>query len=473
MIKVVDIFAGPGGLGEGFSSVTTARNKQAYDVVLSVEMEQFAHQTLTLRTFFRQFPGEVPQAYYRHLRGEISREELFDAFPAQAERAISQCWRARLGPNGVSPDDVRQRINKAIGKDHPWVLIGGPPCQAYSLVGRSRNRGKADYDPSKDVRQTLYVEYLQILADHQPAVFIMENVKGLLSATVGNVRMFHRILEDLRQPSDALMREGRSKSRQRSIGYRIFSLAQPQMFEDDNLEASVIRAEEYGIPQSRHRVILLGIREDLVHVRPGILTRQDPIPVQAVIGSLPRLRSGLSRGEDSAQAWRRCLESQIDSSWATQGAQQKGGRELRDLIQQTLNSITLPYAGRGDEFIKGSTNIKHPIGKWYLDDKLQGVCNHSTRGHMESDLYRYLYASCYAQVHKRSPSLQHFPEELLPSHENIDTRDPDSSHFADRFRVQLADRPSTTVVSHISKDGHYYIHPDPGQCRSLTVREAA
>lgn len=89
---------------------------------------------------------------------------------------------------------------------------------------------------------------------------------------------------------------------------------------------------------------------------------------------------------------------------------------------------------------------------------------------MESDLHRYLFASSFAREEKRSPKLGDFPEVLLPNHENVGS---DSTPFTDRFRVQLRNQPSTTIVSHIAKDGHYYIHPEPSQCRSLTVREAA
>jgi DNA (cytosine-5)-methyltransferase 1 len=87
---------------------------------------------------------------------------------------------------------------------------------------------------------------------------------------------------------------------------------------------------------------------------------------------------------------------------------------------------------------------------------------------MESDLHRYLYASCFAISSGRSPRIHEFPEQLKPEHVNRDT-----GHFNDRFRVQQYDKPATTVTCHIAKDGHYYIHPDPSQCRSLTVREAA
>ncbi len=107
-----------------------------------------------------------------------------------------------------------------------------------------------------------------------------------------------------------------------------------------------------------------------------------------------------------------------------------------------------------------------------MDPKLNGVCNHETRAHLTGDIHRYFYAAVFAQVMGRSPTLKDFPAELLPNHDNVKEA-LKSSKFNDRFRVQISGRPSTTVVSHISKDGHYYIHYDPSQCRSLTVREAA
>jgi DNA (cytosine-5)-methyltransferase 1 len=104
---------------------------------------------------------------------------------------------------------------------------------------------------------------------------------------------------------------------------------------------------------------------------------------------------------------------------------------------------------------------------------LNGVCNHSSRAHIEQDLYRYLYAACFAQQYRRSPTLSEFPTELLPDHANVQTALDEGGYFSDRFRVQVASRPATTITAHISKDGHYYIHPDPLQCRALTIREAA
>ena len=109
---------------------------------------------------------------------------------------------------------------------------------------------------------------------------------------------------------------------------------------------------------------------------------------------------------------------------------------------------------------------------WFADDHLHGVCNHATRSHIRADLHRYFFVSVFGLVHGRSPLLNDFPKALLPDHENVAAALLETK-FNDRFRVQVAGRPATTITSHISKDGHYFIHPDPVQCRSLTVREAA
>jgi DNA (cytosine-5)-methyltransferase 1 len=110
------------------------------------------------------------------------------------------------------------------------------------------------------------------------------------------------------------------------------------------------------------------------------------------------------------------------------------------------------------------------LRNWYIDERLGGVIQHETRSHMRSDLHRYLFAAAYGRVKGVSPKIADFPTPLLPEHSNVSS---EKVPFADRFRVQLEGSWSSTVVAHIAKDGHYFIHPDPSQCRSLTVREAA
>ena len=175
-------------------------------------------------------------------------------------------------------------------------------------MGRARNKGNADYVPEKDVRQTLYLEYMQVIADHLPAVFVMENVKGLLSATLNDQYIFRRMIDDLQFPAKALERAGRAvnpRVRERRIPrqYRVVSVVDRSLFEAHDVRRFVVRMEDYGIPQARHRVILLGVREDLEAVKPETLRIQSPVPAARVIDKLPRLRSGLSREDDSFEAW--------------------------------------------------------------------------------------------------------------------------------------------------------------------------
>jgi DNA (cytosine-5)-methyltransferase 1 len=472
LIKVVDIFAGPGGLSEGFEAVKGASNSSVFEVMLSIEKEAQAHKTLTLRSFYRQFSKKnVPEDYYRFLRGEIKLEDLYKAYPKEAQIAATRCWNAALGPDGEPMSNVRDRIKAAIGTDKNWVLIGGPPCQAYSLAGRSRNQGNPNYEAAKDIRQRLYVEYLQILAEHRPAVFVMENVKGLLSAKLGEDRVFHRILSDLSGPETAIKRENRYNNYVKSGGYKVYALAKDCSLENGEVDGVVIHAEKFGIPQARHRVILLGIRDDLL-VKPHVLKPRKKISSNMVLSDLPHLRSGISpKTQDSAQLWKECLKSQVDRRWVNAGASKAGSEKLSEYLKKKLAEIVVPNADRGDEFIRANVTPKY-ASRWFHDSRIQGVCNHSSRSHMESDLFRYFYAACYARVHKKTPSLKQFPTDLLPDHVSV-SRAVDDGYFSDRFRVQIASNPSTTIVSHISKDGHYYIHNDPLQCRSLTVREAA
>jgi DNA (cytosine-5)-methyltransferase 1 len=378
-----------------------------------------------------------------------------------ATRARTEALQRTLGQD--DPRELQERIRGAIGATDETVLIGGPPCQAYSLVGRSRNRGKANYVPENDHRQRLYVEYLQILADHCPAVFVMENVKGLRSASLDSHRLFDRILADLHAPAAALRREGR-RTTGRGQAYVIHSLVPDQ----DLFGASndfVVRAEQFGVPQARHRVILVGIRADIT-AQPGSLSRDPGPSLRAALSDLPRLRSAVSGGDGGSANWKNALNAISAKPWL---------RDLDDgvrrVIGRRLLQVVAPHHETGGNLLE--RNGSPPIGfTWASSNAVPFVLNHEARSHMATDLERYFFAACWAEKHGRSPSLADFPAGLLPAHRNV-KRALDGALFADRFRVQMLDRPSTTITSHIAKDGHYFIHPDPRQCRSLTVREAA
>src|ERR1035437_6684235 len=209
-IPVIDLFAGPGGLGEGFSALRHG-GEPVFKIKLSIEKEPHAHQTLELRAFYRQFPDlEAPEEYYSYLAGRLTREALFEKFPEEAGKASSEAWRVELGGKDFSETQIDARICGAVGKRVNWVLIGGPPCQAYSIVGRSRvigGKGLAAYEA--DPKHHLYEHYLRILSVHQPPVFIMENVKGLLSAQYKSEGIFQRILNDLKHPLGAVRWAGK------------------------------------------------------------------------------------------------------------------------------------------------------------------------------------------------------------------------------------------------------------------------
>lgn len=469
-IPVIDLFAGPGGLGEGFSSFTDERGNNVFRIALSIEKDQYAHRTLELRSFFRQFNKEdVPDEYYQFLRGELERENLFSVYKKQADKAKDEAFQIELGKPEFE-NEIDDKITKALDGSPNWLLIGGPPCQAYSLVGRSRKQQKEGLDKA-DEKVYLYRAYYRILAKFNPPVFIMENVKGLLSSKVkgeGDL-LFNQILNDLKNPARAYGElNGKSIKAFNSKGYRIYSLIKrpynESLFEDEPMFESkdfVIKCEEYGIPQQRHRVILLGIRNDIM-LQPEILENKEYVNIEKVINGLPRLRSGLSKQDDSKENWRKVIKEFLLYDYL-----EKIDQDVLYKITDVIKNIKLPQKDRGNEFVEYRMETDYERS-WFFDDRIKGIYNHSTRSHITDDLYRYLFATCYAKMKGQSPKLENFPKKLLPKHKNVK-----SGKFEDRFRVQLYGKPARTITSHISKDGHYYIHPDPTQCRSLTVREAA
>lgn len=462
---VIDLFAGPGGLGEGFSSFVTAHNTRVFKIKLSIEKDEHAHSTLELRAFFRSFPnGEAPPEYYDYVAGRLDRAELFARYPIHSKAARNEAWLGELGRETTPNELADWRIKNALGKGNNWVLIGGPPCQAYSLVGRSRIRGESTEKYEKDHRHFLYRQYLRILAEHAPPVFVMENVKGLLSATVKEQSIFERIMADLARPGTAIGKSGKLEH----LRYNLVSLVNPSgnLLGEFEPEDFVVRTERYGIPQARHRVIILGIRSDIKKL-PRALSPSPAPSIEEVIRDLPSLRSGLSKEADSPNLWRAAVKGILDETWFLNGCIDADMRKALRVEAHRINGAL----DRGSEYCH-SNRRPTCYPNWFFDPKLRGVLNHETRAHIREDLHRYLFASVFALVRKRSPLLQDFPKPLLPKHRNVRAALKETK-FNDRFRVQFAGRPSTTITSHISKDGHYFIHYDPTQCRSLTVREAA
>lgn len=307
--RVVDLFAGPGGFAEGFSSVRTEDGERAFQIALSVEKEASAHRTLRLRSFFRQF-DTPPVEYYDYLAGNISHTELISKYRREWTAAVEETRLLELGSRQAQ-QELDPVLEKLRDSDQPTILIGGPPCQAYSLVGRARNKGIEGYNPEKDNRHFLYQEYIRIIGKLQPAAFVMENVKGILSSKVGQNVIFNQVLSDLRAAGGL------------PDSYSLVPVVRPI---EGEASSYIVRCEQFGIPQARHRVIIIGIRHDLAgglseRGRAGLLNvSRGETTVQSVLEGMPELRSGLSREIDTPEQWRRAAASTAKSTSSSRKA---------------------------------------------------------------------------------------------------------------------------------------------------------
>lgn len=461
---IVDLFAGPGGLGEGFASLE-AGGRRPFSIGISIEKEASAHQTLTLRAFLRACrnrTGALPETFLDLHSGRVPAADWSRVDPEAWEHAQAEARCLALGTQPAS-DAIDAAIDRMRREVDDTVLIGGPPCQAYSLVGRARAKGKKGYVPELDERHYLFREYIGVLNRLRPAAFVMENVKGMLSSTVESRHVFEMIMEDLS-----------SLGTDQGHLYEIFAIriengiaclkpaTRPADF--------IVRAEEFGVPQRRHRVILIGLRADVAanagSARLPVSGRMRS--VEDVIGALPALRSGLSKEADDPRSWRKIVIKAARAMATLHRTPET--LDLLDAFETVADRLKreAPISRASKTLPETYGSQDDPVLKWLERPQLRALAQHETRGHMTSDLGRYLFAATFGATRGISPKAGDFPNALSPDHRNWG-----SGVFDDRFRVQLATAPSTTVTSHISKDGHYFIHPDPLQCRSLTVREAA
>lgn len=438
MFPVIDVFAGPGGLNEGFSNVQDDKGDYAFETRASFEMESYACQTLRLRETYRQLirSGGDLYPYFDYIQGRrdwsstLAHHDVTNAYNEAKERVHQVELGARSRP--VTDTIIGSKLGPEDEREH-WALIGGPPCQAYSLAGRARRTGDDTF--ASDHKHFLYREYLHILAKFRPTIFVMENVKGLLSSKNGDDSMFKTILADLTRL------EG-------GVRYDVRSLVIDAGSSELKPADFIIRAEEYGIPQKRHRVILLGIRSDVSDAIPrsALVPSDGPVTVRSAIQDMPLMKAERSR-----------RKPKINLDW--ESVQRKALGEARHL------RLTADRADKGR-----GVKAESSYNSWIQEPKLEKPVQHNPRPHMISDLVRYRVMAELAGRLGKSPKYIDLPRELYPEHRNAGAN---SAPFTDRFRVQVWDAPSTTIVSHISKDGHYYIHPDAKQTRSLTVREAA
>lgn len=283
--NVVDLFAGCGGLSEGF--------KQAgFNVIAQLEMDPWACETLRTRNIYHQLMKTRRSHWYRQLMmGYINRDEILKELPEMRESLDHTIMEAEFGR--VKLDEILLKFEesrKSHGASTFNVVIGGPPCQPYSLVGRSRD----PYRMELDSRHFLYEYYLEILGNIQPDFFVFENVPGLMTATVKGEEIFSKMLDDFRDVSP---------SYEIAPSFDEYSKNPRQFLLDSN---------KYGVPQKRKRVVFIGYKRNLLNKNPDIkhvfrkILKQRPsrywgYDVSSAIGDLPPLKPG--EGNDQWYGW--------------------------------------------------------------------------------------------------------------------------------------------------------------------------
>lgn len=370
MYRYLDIFAGAGGLSEGFV-------RAGFKPVGHIEMDRAACYTLKTRVVYQWLlEHQKLDKYQEYLNGELTREMLYKSAPKEILESV---FNYEISQENL--EEIFQKVEKLLEGKKLDLVLGGPPCQAYSLVGRARDKNRM----RGDLRNYLYKLYAEFLKKFKPRYFVFENVTGLLSARDIDGRTY---LEKM------LTLFG-------SCGYSV--------------EYRKLNARDYGILQNRSRVILVGKYGRSKDFFPDILSVEHSYTVNEILEDLPKIKAGEGRYE--------------------------------------------------------SVKISEYTGKYLFDAKIKRreddtVTFHCARPNKERDLEIYKIAVQLWNNEKRRLCYTDLPERLR-SQNNMVT-------FLDRFKVVASDLPySQTVVAHIAKDGHYFIHPDIEQNRSLTPREAA
>ena len=374
-LSYIDLFAGAGGLSEGFI-------QSGYRPIAHVEMNEYAARTIETRiAYYYLKENDKLGSYYQYERNEISREQLLELIPEEELKTVINKEMSESTIKGIF-----QTIDTIIDEkeiEQVDVIIGGPPCQAYSLVGRAQSSHMI-VPMEEDPRNELYKMYVQFLNKYKPRMFVFENVAGIKTARGGQA--FKNLQKYMRK-----------------VGYEI--------------DYHELNAHDFGVLQSRKRVIIVGWLKGTGYEYPSFETIHSDAEVWDLLKHLPTLTPGESADEHTMSDMRR-LRKYVKEN------------EIRVKADVLTGHIARPHTAQDIEIYKRTIDL------WFNNDK-----------------------------HERL-KYDDLPDELK-THRN-------RTSFVDRFKVVEGDMNySHTILAHLSKDGHYFIHPDIDQHRSITVREAA
>lgn len=367
----IDLFAGAGGLSEGFFQA-------GFNPVAHVEMNPYAAQTLETRSCYYYLKKiNNLDLYYSYLKGNICRTEFIRHIPEEVLKTVLCETMSKQSLPGIF-----ERIDTILREDavnQVDVIIGAPPCQAYSLVGRAQSR-HMEIPMEQDPRNNLYLLYADFLKKYTPKMFVFENVMGIKSANGGttwrNIQSYFK-----------------------RIGYVI--------------DCKELNASDFGVLQTRRRMIIIGWKKGSKCLcYPEFSIVNPHTTVNELLRDLPALTPGTEKANYSRK--------------------KRSAYVINNGIRTDEDVLTL----------------------------------HQCRPTLPRDIEIYKRAiRLWGDGHQRL-NYNDLPDELK-THKN-------RKSFTDRFKVVEGDLACChTILAHLSKDGHYFIHPDIKQHRSITVREAA
>ena len=374
-LSYIDLFAGAGGLSEGFI-------QSGYQPIAHVEMNEHAAKTIETRiAYYYLKEKDQLKNYYEYEKGLMTRENLLKLIPEEELKSVINKEISEKTIKDIF--QVIDTIKKEKGINQIDVIIGGPPCQAYSLVGRAQSSHMI-IPMDEDPRNELYKMYVQFLTKYQPRMFVFENVAGIKTARGGqafkNLQMYMK-----------------------RVGYEI--------------DYHELNAYDFGVLQSRKRVIIVGWLKGSGYEYPKFDVIHNKAEVWDLLKDLPPLTPGQEANEHTVKDMRK----------VTKYVKENKLRLKEDILTA---HIARPHTAQDIEIYKRVINL------WFENNR-----------------------------HERL-KYDDLPENLK-THRN-------RTSFVDRFKIVEGDMEYChTILAHLSKDGHYFIHPDIDQHRSITVREAA